>query len=153
MDERPEAVAAPRDPAEVIGRRIAAGAIDLVLMFVLFLVLGIALGEGESSDGNLSVTLEDGEFLLFLALMLLYYFATEAGWGGQTVGKRLLGLRVAARDGGTPSTGQVAGRTALRLLDVLPALYLLGFIVMLVTPAKQRIGDLAAGTVVTRTGS
>ena len=136
----------------MLGRRIGAALIDLALMFVLFLVTGIALGEGESGENGVSVSLEGAEFVLFLALMLLYYFAAELRWG-QTVGKRVLGLRVSARDGSEPSAGQVAARTALRLVDILPALYLLGFIVMLVSSAHQRIGDLAAGTVVLRSES
>ena len=140
----------PVDVPDVIGRRIGAALIDLALMLLLFVVLGIALGEGESSDSGASVSLEGGEFVLFLALMLLYYFATEAAWGGQTVGKRLLGLRVAARDGGRASPGKIAARTALRLIDVLPVLYLLGFVVMLATSAHQRVGDAVAGTVVVR---
>ncbi len=136
------------DPAEVIGRRIGAALIDLALMFVLFIVLGIALGEGENSDGNLSVSLEGGEFVLFLALMLAYYFGTEAAWA-RTLGKRLLGLKVVRLDGSPAGAGRIAARTGLRLIDMLPALYLLGVIVMLATRWKQRIGDLAAGTVVT----
>ncbi len=137
------------DPAEVVGRRIGAALIDIVLIFVLFILLGLALGEGEASDGNASVTLEDGEFVLFLTLMLLYYFATEAAWG-RTLGKRLLGLKVLRVDGSPAGAGAVAGRTVLRLIDMLPAFYLLGFIVLLATPRKQRIGDLAAGTTVAR---
>ncbi len=138
---------ATADPAEVVGRRIGAALIDVLLMFLLFVIVGLALGEGESSDGNASITLENGEFLLYLALMLLYYFATEAAWG-QTVGKRLLGLTVVSADGSPAGAGAIAVRTLLRLVDTLPFLYLLGLIVMLLTERKQRIGDLAAGTVV-----
>ena len=138
------------DPAEVVGRRIGAALLDLVLMAILFVILGLALGEGESSDGQASIDLEGGSALLYFALVLVYYFATEAAWG-QTLGKRLLGLRVAERDGGgRPGPGKVAVRTLLRIVDGFPAFYLLGLIVMLVTPGKQRVGDLAAGTTVVR---
>jgi uncharacterized RDD family membrane protein YckC len=44
----------------------------------------------------------------------------------------------------------VAIRTILRLVDSLPFLYLLGFIVIMVTPRRQRLGDLAGGTTVAR---
>lgn len=146
---RPEAPAVASDPTEVLGRRIGAALLDIALMAVLFVVLGLALGEGETSDGNASITLEGGSFLLFLGLMLLYYFATEVA-SGQTLGKRALGIRVVRTDGSPASAGAIAGRTALRLIDQLPAFYLLGLIVALVTKRKQRIGDLAAGTVVSR---
>jgi uncharacterized RDD family membrane protein YckC len=139
--------AAAADPAEVVGRRIGAALIDILLMALLFVLVGLALGEGESSDGGGSITLEGGSLLVYLALMLLYYFATEAT-SGQTVGKRLLGIRVVRADGAPAGAGPIAGRTALRLIDGLPTLYLLGLIVMLATKRKQRIGDLAAGTVV-----
>jgi uncharacterized RDD family membrane protein YckC len=127
----------PADPAEVVGRRIGAALLDLVLMGILFVIVGLALGEGESSDGNASINLEGGSALLYFALVLLYYFATEAAWG-QTAGKRL------------PGAGKVAVRTLLRIVDGFPFMYLLGLIVMLATPGKQRVGDLAAGTVVVR---
>jgi uncharacterized RDD family membrane protein YckC len=44
----------------------------------------------------------------------------------------------------------VAVRTILRIVDSLPAFYLLGFIVVVASKEKQRIGDMAAGTVVVR---
>jgi uncharacterized RDD family membrane protein YckC len=62
----------------------------------------------------------------FVALALLYYFALEAVTG-QTVGKRLLGLRVSRR-GERASVGAVAGRTLLRVVDWLRLLYLVGFL-------------------------
>jgi hypothetical protein len=82
--------------------------------------------------------------------MLLYYFASEVMFG-QTVGKRLLGLRVTGIDGGRPSTAAVAGRTLLRIVDWLPVMYLVGFIAMMAGGVpRRRVGDLAARTVVVR---
>src|SRR6185437_4792784 len=87
---------------------------------------------------------------LYLALVLLYYFALEVTTG-QTAGKRLAGLRVVRADGGRPSASAVAGRTLLRLIDWLPLLYLVGFISVLATgQRRERLGDLAAGTRVMR---
>ncbi len=145
MGDRVAAVEAGRgatasSPSEVVGRRIGAALVDIALMAVLFVVLGLALGAGESSDGQVAIMLEGAEALLYGALVLLYYFATEAS-SGRTVGKRLLGLEVVGRDGTPASTGSIAARTLLRVVDSLPALYLLGFLVMLATPRKQRIGD------------
>lgn len=138
------------DPSEVIGRRIGAFAIDFVPQIVIFVVLGLALGEGESSDGNASLTLENGEVLLWLALVSLYFFACEAIWG-QTLGKRVLGLVVVGRDGKRAGVGPVAVRNLLRPVGSFP-FYLIGLLTMLLTPHKQRVGDLAAGTFVTRSG-
>jgi uncharacterized RDD family membrane protein YckC len=138
------------DPAEVVGRRIGAALIDFLPLIVLFVVVGLAMGEGESSDGNASITLEGGSAVLYFLLTLAYYIATEAAWGA-TLGKRALGLVVARADGGgRPGFGQIAGRNLLRVVDAAPFLYLIGLIVMLATKRKQRVGDLAASTVVVR---
>jgi hypothetical protein len=68
------------------------------------------------------------------------------------VGKHLFGLGVTrAGGGGRPSPGPVAVRTLLRIVDWWPVLYLVGFITVMATGVRrQRVGDLAAGTSVTR---
>jgi uncharacterized RDD family membrane protein YckC len=137
------------DAAEVVGRRVGAGLVDAALLFLLFVLLGLLIGDSESGDGGGSVTLDGAGFLVFAGLSLLYYFILEATTG-QTLGKRLLGIRVRRVSGGSAGPGAVAARTVLRLVDSLPFLYLLGFIVMIATPRRQRIGDLAAGTTVAR---
>jgi uncharacterized RDD family membrane protein YckC len=78
-----------------------------------------------------------------------YHFAFEAR-GGQTIGKRRYGIRVVAADGGPASPRAVAIRSVVRVADSLPVCYLLGLISMVRTgPARrQRIGDIAAGTIV-----
>ncbi len=78
----------------------------------------------------------------------MYYFALESG-GGHTVGKRLLRLRVVRSDGSEAGLREVGVRTVLRVVDGLFA-YLVGLAVMPATgQRRQRLGDLAAGTVVT----
>ncbi len=135
--------------SEVVGRRIGAGLLDVILLAVLFVVLALLIGDSTSSGSSASVRLGGGGTLLFLALTLLYYFVLEAR-GGQTLGKRALGIRVVRRaDGAAASTGEVAVRTVLRLVDALPFLYLVGLVTILATGRRaQRLGDLAAGTTV-----
>ncbi|HMD55885.1 MAG TPA: RDD family protein [Solirubrobacteraceae bacterium] len=88
--------------------------------------------------------------LLVTALYLSYFFIYEA-LRGQTIGKRAMGLRVRAASGGPAGINQVSARTVLRLVDVLPFLYLLGTLVALLTGSRRRrIGDWVAGTVVVR---
>jgi uncharacterized RDD family membrane protein YckC len=138
------------DQPDVIGRRIGAGLLDVVALGLIFVGLGLALGEGETGDGTASITLEGAEALLYFALVLLYYFAGELAIG-RTPGKALLGLRVVRRDGERAGAGRIALRTLLRAVDVLPFLYLLGFVLMLATGRRRaRLGDLAAGTAVVR---
>ncbi|MEA2133254.1 MAG: hypothetical protein QOC68_1163 [Solirubrobacteraceae bacterium] len=137
--------------SEVVGRRIGAGLLDVLVLGVVFVVLALLIGDSQSSGSSAGVRLGGGGTLVFLALTLLYYFGQEAR-DGRTLGKRALGIRVVrAADGGQPSTGEVAVRTVLRLVDALPFLYLVGVITILVTGSRaQRLGDLAAGTTVVR---
>src|SRR5205823_636692 len=69
-------------------------------------------------------------------------------WRGQTLGKRLLGLRVVDAQGLRLQFPQIALRNLLRVFDALPLLYLVGGIAALVSRNAQRLGDLAANTVV-----
>jgi uncharacterized RDD family membrane protein YckC len=130
----PESLGGPR----LDNRRIAAALIDAAVLAVIVLLLGTLTG----GFGGLTV-------VLALAWTLYYFFAFEWGADGQTLGKRVMGLRVARADGGRPGIRQVAVRTALRLIDGF-GFYLVGLAAMLATgERRQRLGDLAAGTVVT----
>jgi uncharacterized RDD family membrane protein YckC len=142
------------DPVDVLGRRIAAGLIDVGLLLVLFFVLAFTIGDTESHSSSGSstrtVSLTGGPFLLYLGLVLAYYFVFEAV-ARATPGKLLLGLRVVSYDGAPPSTGAIVLRTLLRIVDWLPLFYLVGFIMVLATGSRRRrLGDLAAKTSVAR---
>ena len=102
------------------------------------------------ATGSVLTCYPDNPALCRALVVLGYYFGFEVAVG-QTVGKRLLGLRVTRADGSRPSVAAVAVRTLLRLVDWLPALYLVGFMAMLATGVRrQRLGDLAARTRVAR---
>jgi uncharacterized RDD family membrane protein YckC len=88
--------------------------------------------------------------LFWLAVAgVAYHFGFEAR-NGQTIGKRRYGIRVVAADGGPASPRAVAIRSVVRIVDALPVCYVSGLISMVRTgPARrQRIGDIAAGTMV-----
>ena len=69
---------------------------------------------------------------------------------GRTLGKRWTGLRV-VRTGGRPVTFVPSCvRNVMRLVDFLPAFYAIGMLSIFVTPRNQRLGDLAAGTLIVR---
>jgi len=95
-----------------------------------------------------------GTFALLLLVFgfaeILYFVFWEMVNGGQSPGKRVLGLKV-LRDGGLPiSAGASLARNVLRLVDVLPSSYLVGLVAMVVSPEGKRLGDLGAGTIVVR---
>jgi uncharacterized RDD family membrane protein YckC len=135
---------------DALGRRIGAAVIDILLLTALGAVLALTIGEKTTTSNGWSIRLEGGGFLLYLALLLLYYFVLEAATG-KTVGKLAFGVVVRHVNGRPASAGAIAIRTLLRLIDWLPFLYLAGFVTMLATGRRrQRLGDLAAKTVVIR---
>jgi hypothetical protein len=84
---------------------------------------------------------------LFVVVYDIYF---ELSWNGQTPGKKVAGIRV-IRAGGAPLDFRSACiRNVLKIADFLPTFYLLGGVMILLTSRRQRLGDLAAGTIVIR---
>jgi uncharacterized RDD family membrane protein YckC len=86
-----------------------------------------------------------------LAAFVLYYayFALfEALWSGQTPGKRVVGLRVMSITGRPVGVFEAIIRNLLRIVDQMPGIYGVGILSVFFTERNQRLGDLAAGTVV-----
>ena len=72
------------------------------------------------------------------------------GYLGQTLGKRLLGIKVVRADsGGVPGLGAAALRTVLRIIDGI-FFYLVAFISVLASQKNKRLGDMVAHTLVVR---
>jgi hypothetical protein len=88
--------------------------------------------------------------LLVFTVSLGYGIVLEWVWRGQTVGKRLLRLRVVDAQGLKLHFSQVVIRNLLRAVDMLPGFYLVGGVVCLFSRRAQRLGDLAANTIVIR---
>lgn len=87
---------------------------------------------------------------LYFVISIGYGIATEWFWSGQTLGKRLLRLRVMDAQGLRLVFSQIVVRNLLRAIDSLPVFYLVGGAACLLSPRAQRLGDLAAGTLVVR---
>jgi uncharacterized RDD family membrane protein YckC len=90
-------------------------------------------------------------FVLAFAIQWGYGATLEWRWHGQTLGKRVVGLRVLSKYGTPVGFGQAAVRNLLRIVDILPACYLLGGVSALCDARARRLGDIAADTVVVRT--
>lgn len=89
-------------------------------------------------------------FLISFGLWFGYGVVLEWLWRGQTLGKRLLRLAVIDEHGLRLTFSQVLIRNLLRVVDSLPAMYLVGGLVCVLTRRSQRLGDLVATTVVIR---
>ncbi|MFN8022845.1 MAG: RDD family protein [Acidimicrobiales bacterium] len=126
-----------------VGRRVAAAWIDVVLLGVLAFAFTERVDGGGGAGRRYE--LSGGPLLLVLAMWLVYYGVAEL-LCATTPGKWVMGLRVVGRDGRRPTAGAVAIRTVFRVIDGFPALYLVGFVVVLATGTTQRVGDLVAGT-------
>lgn len=139
-----------------IGSRFMAALVDstiiVAILFIATLTL-IAMLRVPSlfSDGlDDTTTAWIAAFFSLLNFIVLwgYYIAFELMWNGQTPGKRLFKLRV-IRASGTPVTvTDVLVRNLVRLIDFLPLSYGVGVVSMFISKQSQRLGDLAAGTLV-----
>jgi uncharacterized RDD family membrane protein YckC len=87
----------------------------------------------------------------YFVISIGYAILTEWLWRGQTLGKRLLGLRVVDARGLRLEPAQVIVRNLMRFIDMLPVLYLVGGIACFVHRHRRRLGDVAAGTAVVKT--
>jgi uncharacterized RDD family membrane protein YckC len=130
-----------------VGSRLVATLVDfLIKMAVLFALWLLGSAAGGDDGGFLVLLLIVASFLVFFG----YDVAFEALASGRTPGKRAAGLRV-VRLGGEP-VGFMASaiRNLLRLVDSLPGIYAVGTVCILFSRRNQRLGDLAAGTLVVR---
>ncbi len=128
-----------------IGERMLALIIDYIFLFVYVVGFSIALS-------YLKIHAYSGFSFFFLFVIVYlpvfcYSLLCEVFNRGQSLGKRLLNLRVVKADGSTPSLSSYLLRWLLFPID-LPFTGGLGVIVILLTKNHQRLGDLAAGTIV-----
>lgn len=86
--------------------------------------------------------------IALLVLPVAYGVTLEWFWRGQTIGKRMFRLRVMDADGLRLQFHQVLMRNLVRFVDMLPGLYLVGGLASLISRKAQRLGDLAASTIV-----
>jgi uncharacterized RDD family membrane protein YckC len=129
-------------------RRLPAYLIDLAIRVliwiagsaILAIVLGILTIGGSWWAG--------GSLILAFIITWFYGGLFETLWNGQTPGKRWMQIRVLSIDGQPINAVQGILRNVLRAADILPGCYQLGLLAALVSNRFQRLGDLAAGTMV-----
>ena len=133
--------------AQVVGpiARCFAFSIDVVLRQLIIMVLLLAA----IPFSFFGIGVSGGLYLILTFLVEWFYpVIFEVWWRGQTPGKKVLGISV-INDDLTPVTlGPSLVRNLLRVVDFLPLFYLTGLATMLMNRRFQRLGDLAAGTLV-----
>lgn len=149
----PEYVSLQFQPAG-LGSRSAAIIIDHIILSIaslLIFLLMMLVMEGQANlqifGGGTTVPIAIGLILIF-ALNGGYFFIAEYFFGGRTIGKRLLGIRVIQDNGHSLTLLSSFIRNFLRLIDFLPVYYFIGMLMVFLHSKHKRIGDLVAGTIV-----
>jgi uncharacterized RDD family membrane protein YckC len=141
-------------------RRLPAYLVDFFIRLLIMFLLGITL----SLLARFTFIEHLGTAFILIAFFVignLYGGLFEAFWNGQTPGKRMMGLRVLTVDGRPINALQAVLRNLLRDVDTMPyalsvfgydmqlvGFYWVGIITMSLNDRYQRLGDLAAGTMV-----
>ena len=127
--------------------RFLAWLMDLLCIALLMWAVGLIVMLVGFFSWNLA-----GAFstLVYFVISIGYGITCEWGWRGQTVGKKLFHLRVVDAEGMRLQFNQIVTRNLLRFVDSLPFAYLVGGLACWFSPKCQRLGDLAANTVVIR---
>lgn len=127
--------------------RVMALAVDTACVMAVSMLASVAFGLFGLVGGDFVQALGT---LVFFVLQVGYGILSEWLWRGQTLGKRMLQLRVVDASGLRLRLHQVVLRNLLRVVDALPMFYAVGGAAALLSRHYQRLGDLAANTVVVR---
>ena len=133
-----------QEPAS-FAARLAAFSIDFILMGIAWSVLFATYGAGLLSGMNNVMAI-----ILVILIPYLYPLISETVASGQTLGKKLLHIRVVDLEGGGPKISAFILRWLILPLDVFGSAGI-GSLCVFFTKHQQRLGDLVAGTWVVRT--
>jgi uncharacterized RDD family membrane protein YckC len=138
-----------------LGSRAVALIIDYIILGIVSWVIALPFGAAAlfSMRGLRYPMAFSGAVLAFSAIGIviwLLYFTYLEGTSGQTLGKRVMSIKVTKESGESLTFVDALIRTLCRIIDMLPTFYIIGIIIILVTEKNQRIGDLAAHTIVVK---
>lgn len=142
----PEGVAFSLDIASPVSRLLA-WSIDVICIMGASSLVGSIIYVFGALNADI---VRAAALLIYFIVSVGYGMLLEWFWQGETIGKRLVGLRVMDAQGTRLRAHQVVIRNLLRFVDVLPAFYLVGGAVSALSRNCQRLGDIAAGTIVIR---
>lgn len=133
-----------------LGDRVVARIIDGLILgaYVMAFVLIFFIG-GYTGPGNEAVI---GFVFLFAFLPIMFYdLVMEQFFNGQSIGKKVMKIKVISLNGAQPTFSQYLLRWLFRLVDFSLSGSLVGLITVAVSENKQRVGDMVAGTTLIKT--
>jgi uncharacterized RDD family membrane protein YckC len=139
-------------PVAGIGSRFVALLIDYLIWFLAAVALIFLISLIDPSLSHFSQMGEKWAIAVFIFIPFVLYWGYftlfEAFWNGRTPGKRLAKIRVIQRSGRGIGLFESMTRNLLRIVDQFPLVYAVGAVSIFLTRDHQRLGDLAAGTLV-----
>lgn len=133
-----------------IGERILAQLLDFVVLFVYCIVATYFMNHSGLSDALAATDYWSSTAvnILIFSPALFYTLCMESFWEGQTLGKRVMRIKVIKLDGYQASFGDYLIRWLFSIIDVALCFGIIGLIVMATNAKGQRLGDMGAGTAV-----
>lgn len=131
-----------------LGDRILGRIVDGLVLGAYMVLAGIIVSmTGSTESGGMAVAF----IFLLLALPIMFYdLVLEMAFNGQSVGKKVMDLRVVSLDGQRPTLGQYLIRWLFRLVDFSLSFSLCALICVASSRKRQRLGDRVAGTAVVK---
>ncbi len=130
--------------------RFGAHIIDGIVLGIIFFILGAGITGSPTwsifGPAAAALTAANG------VIVFLYFWILE-GTFGTTLGKKALKIKVVKEDGQPCGIGASFIRNILRIIDILPFIYIIGMILIARSDKKQRLGDRAAHTIVIKEGT
>jgi uncharacterized RDD family membrane protein YckC len=132
-----------------VGERIVARLIDLGL-YIVIIILGVIVGSimGRRIDSSVTIIVV---ISVYAILFVFYDLVCEIFLNGQSIGKRVMKIKVVSLNGSRPTIGQYLLRWLFRIVDFTLSSGLCALICVAVSGKHQRVGDIVAGTTLIKT--
>lgn len=132
-------------PIAGLGERLVAALIDFGIYFGLWIVFA-SFSAGISEGVTMIILLS-----ILIGTYVFYDLICEVFLNGQSLGKKIMKIKVISIDGSQPSLGQYFIRWLFRLIDGLLTMQTCALVCIAVSDNKQRLGDMIAGTTLIKT--
>ncbi|MFZ5552924.1 MAG: RDD family protein [Bacteroidota bacterium] len=119
--------------------------VDLAILFAWLIFVSIIAGDSRSEDSVIIIFM-----IFFMPVFFCYHLTCEIFFGGQSIGKRALGIKVVRLDGKNPTISDCFMRWVFRIVDIFFTLGALAALFASASDKGQRLGDMIAGTVVVK---